>query len=96
MRNRPSHSDLLKMRSETKANVSPISGGKSVPQDAPVDPRDYFVGPGDLLALNIWSSAPVEHQLVVTPEATLLIPNVGVVGVKEQTLESVKENVARF
>ncbi len=87
--------ELLKMRSEAKTDLPQITG-KTVPLDSPVDPAEYYVGPGDLLALNIWSSAPIEHRLFVTPEAALLIPNVGVVDVRDQTLESVKRIVTRI
>jgi polysaccharide export outer membrane protein len=85
--------DLLKMRPETRTDVSQLTG-KSFPLDAPVEPSEYVVGPGDVFALNIWSSMPVEHQLTVTPEGTLLIPSVGVVDVKDRTLAAVKELVA--
>ncbi len=84
--------DLLKMRPETRPDVSQLTG-KTFPVDAPVNPSEYYVGPGDVLGLNIWSSMPVEHQLTVTPEATLLIPNVGVVDVRDETLEAVKKKV---
>lgn len=85
--------DLLKMRPETRTDVAQLTG-KSFPLDAPVDPAEYVIGPGDVFALNIWSSMPVEHQLTVTPEGTLLIPNVGVAQVQDQTLEQVKKTVA--
>jgi protein involved in polysaccharide export with SLBB domain len=67
----------------------------SVPLDAPVDPVEYVVGPGDVLALSIWSASPVDLQLTVTPEASLLIPNVGVVGANGLTLEQLKKKVAQ-
>ncbi len=86
--------DLLKLKSENRTDVSPLSQ-KSTPVDSPVDPAEYFVGPGDSFVLNIWSSAPVEYRITVTPEATLLIPNVGVVDVRDQTLQSVKKSVAK-
>lgn len=86
--------DLLKLKSEGKTDVAPLSQ-RSTPLDSPVDPAEYYVGPGDVFVLNIWSSMPVEHQITVTPEATLLIPNVGVVDVRDQTLQSVKKNVAK-
>ncbi len=84
--------DLLKMRPETRPDVAQYTG-KTFPLDAPVNPAEYYVGPGDVLGLNIWSSMPVEHQLTITPEATLLIPNVGVVDVRNETLEAVKKKV---
>ncbi len=86
--------DFFKLKSEGKTDASPLNQ-KSTPLDAPVDPAEYYVGPGDAFVLNIWSSAPVEYRITVTPEATLLIPNVGVVDVRDQTLQSVKKNVAR-
>ncbi len=64
-----------------------------VPLDAPVDPSEYVVGPGDVLALSIWSASPVDLQLTVTPEASLLIPNVGVVDVNGLTLDQLKKKV---
>ncbi|MBI5472965.1 MAG: SLBB domain-containing protein [Ignavibacteriae bacterium] len=82
------------MKSETK-DASTISVA-TVPVDAPVNPSEYFVGPGDVLALNIWSSAPQSLQLTVTPEATLLIPSVGAVDVADGTLEAVKKKVANL
>lgn len=90
----PSLQDLLKMRSEASADQSQLTI-KPTAVDAPVNPAEYYVGPGDVLALNIWSSMPVAHQLTVTPEGTLLIPNVGVVDVKERTLAEAKANVSR-
>ena len=65
----------------------------SVPLDAPVDPAEYVVGPGDVLALSIWSASPVDLQLTVTPEASLLIPNVGVVNANGLTLDQLKKKV---
>jgi len=93
--NTPSIQELLRMNTEPRPDPSQRIVS-AVPIDAPVNPVEYYVGPGDVLALNIWSSAPLERSLTVTPEGTLLIPNVGVVDVKEQTLEAVKKNVARL
>ena len=84
--------DLTRLRPEMKQEVPQMSE-KSVPMDSPVDPAEYVVGPGDVLVINIWSSAPVEHRLTVTPEGTLLIPSVGAAEVKGMTLEMVKKNV---
>ena len=84
--------DLTRLRPELKQEVPQMSE-KSVPMDSPLDPAEYVVGPGDVLAINIWSSAPVEHRLTVTPEGILLIPNVGAAEVKGMTLEMVKTNI---
>ncbi len=58
-----------------------------------MNPDEYHVGPGDGLVLDVWSSAPVEHQLRVTPEGYLLIPSVGAVAVQDLTLKEVREKI---
>jgi hypothetical protein len=52
--------DLLRMQSANKSEVADLSL-KSFAFDSPVEPAEYYVGPGDGFALNIWSSAPVQH-----------------------------------
>lgn len=85
--------DLFKLKSEPSPEATQLRA-QVVPLDAAVDPAQYYVGPGDVVVMNIWSSAPAVHQLTVTPEATLLIPNVGIVDLQDQTLESAKKKVA--
>lgn len=67
---------------------------KAVPMDSPLKPSEYYVGPNDVLMLNVWSSAPVQHEMTVTPEGSLLIPTVGEVSINGLTLEEVKQKVA--
>jgi polysaccharide export outer membrane protein len=85
--------DIFQYREDLKKKELTDIAGKSVPLDAPVNPEEYYVGPGDLLALNIWSSSPVGHQLTVTPEGTLLIPSIGLVNANGLTLAAVKKRV---
>jgi polysaccharide biosynthesis/export protein len=55
-----------------------------------VDPKDYFVGPSDVLAVGISSVSLATYTLVVTPEGTLIIPTVGEVSVANHTLAETK------
>jgi len=50
----------------------------------------YHLGPGDVLAINVWSPTPISHTLVVTPEGKLLIPYVGEVDVNHLLLSDAK------
>ncbi len=81
------------LRPALQPEISP-SVSSDVSMDGPVRPEEYFVGPNDLIAINIWSSAPREHKLTVTPEGTLLVPNVGPLGVTGETLARMKELVS--
>ena len=78
--------DLQSLKPGLAGKGAATTEGRQVPLDSPVDPDSYNVGPGDVLAVNIWSSAPVEHTLTVTPEGVLLIPAVGEVNLRGVTL----------
>ncbi|MFN0158927.1 MAG: polysaccharide biosynthesis/export family protein [Bacteroidota bacterium] len=84
--------DLTQLRSGAKSESSPFTG-KPVAMDAPVNPAEYSVGPGDVLAINVWSSAPKEHTVTVTPEGMMLIPNVGLIDVRGLVLQAAKEKI---
>lgn len=83
--------ELLLGKSDVSAAARQPIEFKGVPLDAPVKADEYTVGPGDVLMLHVWSSAPVENQLTVTPEGFLLIPNVGTLDVRNSTLAQVRE-----
>jgi protein involved in polysaccharide export with SLBB domain len=65
----------------------------SVALDAVVDPQQYFVGPSDVLAVNIWTVPPVTLSLAVTPEGSLIVPSVAELQVTGLTLARAKELV---
>jgi len=63
--------------------------------ESSIDPEHYFVGPSDMIAVNIWMSPSVSFSLTVTPEGTLIIPTIGEVKVADLTLAKVKETIVR-
>jgi protein involved in polysaccharide export with SLBB domain len=65
----------------------------SVALESTVDPDRYYVGPSDVISVNIWMSPPLSFSLPVTPEGTLIIPTIGEVKVANLPLSKVKELV---
>ncbi len=65
-----------------------------IPMDGPVDPESYYLGPGDVLEINILSEAPVTLPVSVSPEATLSIPLFGTIEVRGLTLAEAKKEIA--
>ncbi len=61
--------------------------------EATIDPARYFVGPSDVIAVNIWMSPSVNAMLTVTPEGTLIIPGVGEVKVSDMSLADAKVRI---
>ncbi len=67
---------------------------KATPLDGSVDPDIYRLGPNDLLSVNIWGRIPFEYKLAVTPEGTLVVPNVGILDVSGKTLNEAKHLIS--
>lgn len=70
-----------------------LSQPTGVAMESTVDPARYYVGPSDVIAVNIWMSPPVNFSLTVTPEGTLIIPTVGEVVVSDLTLADAKSKI---
>jgi len=69
-----------------------ISMPKEVYVEA-VDPKEYIVGPGDILFIVLWDELQINHSLKITPEGTILIPRIGSLMVSGKSLEEVKSQV---
>jgi protein involved in polysaccharide export with SLBB domain len=54
----------------------------------------YFVGPSDVLGINVWVTPPLIHTLPVTPEGTIILPTVGEIRVADRSLAEVKRSIA--
>ena len=89
---------LLERLAESEASAQTKTQAQTAQQpgvalESTVDPAKYYVGPSDVIAVNIWISPPVNLMLTVTPEGTLIIPTVGEVHVSDMLLARAKERV---
>lgn len=51
-------------------------------------PKDYVISAGDELLINVWGDSELNLQLKVSPEGTILVPNLGPVAVGGLTIEA--------
>ncbi|MBK9250007.1 MAG: SLBB domain-containing protein [Ignavibacteria bacterium] len=58
-----------------------------------IDPDTYLLGPGDIVTVFIGSLEPKLFDLLITPEARLVIPTIGVISVKGKTLAETEQIV---
>lgn len=56
-------------------------------------PKNYTLGPGDELFIDIWGAAETTYQLVISPEGSIQISNVGPIVVSGLTIEEAKERL---
>ena len=68
--------------------------GSTTPQAVPV-PRDYILGPGDSLRVQLYGDDNYEVELEVTTEGTINFPKIGPQSVAGLTFGEVKEAIER-
>ncbi len=54
-------------------------------------PQDYVLGPDDQLLIDIYGVSEVSYKLYVSPEGTILIPDVGAINVNGLTITQAKK-----
>lgn len=53
-------------------------------------PKNYVIGPGDEMIIDIWGSSEQTYQLMVSPEGAIRVPNLGPIYVNGLTVEQAK------
>lgn len=61
--------------------------------DRVVNSDEYHVGPGDRIAITVIGTTPESFDLTITPEATLVVPTVGVIDLNGLTLTEAKSRL---
>lgn len=89
--NRPARPDL----SETVFGRE-IFSGKSLSFEPDLNiptPQDYVLSAGDELLINVWGDSELNLKLKISPEGTLLIPNLGPVAVGGLSVEAAEARI---
>ena len=76
-----------------ETNALSIVQPSGIALESTIDPERYFVGPSDVIAVNIWMSPPLSFSLTVTPEGSLIVPTVGEIMLADQTLVNAKKKI---
>ncbi|MEO9805407.1 MAG: SLBB domain-containing protein [Reichenbachiella sp.] len=56
-------------------------------------PKNYVIGPGDEMVIDIWGASEQTYQLMASPEGSIRIPNLGPIYVSGLTVEQAKTKV---
>jgi protein involved in polysaccharide export with SLBB domain len=85
--------DLFGDREKSAVLPSAMAQPRGPALESTIAPESYFVGPSDVIAINVWTSPPLALQLTVTPEGTLIIPTVGEIRVADITLAAARQKI---
>lgn len=80
---------LMELEARSAARTVPL-----LPLEEPIDPKTYLLGPNDLLNVGIWGGTRLSYQVTVSPEGTLLVPEIGEFQVGGRVLAEVKQEIA--
>ncbi|MDT3739577.1 MAG: SLBB domain-containing protein [Candidatus Kapabacteria bacterium] len=61
-----------------------------------INPDSYYIGPGDMLSLQIFPFQTLPKNLVVSPDYSVLLPRIGEVMLKNLTLTQVRDTVNKL
>ena len=56
-------------------------------------PKNYVIGPGDELIIDIWGASEQTYQIMVSPEGSIRVPNLGPIYVSGLTVETAKSKI---
>jgi protein involved in polysaccharide export with SLBB domain len=73
-----------------------VQQGSLFPTDNVVSAEHYFIGPGDILLVQIVGPISGEYPFTVTPESTILLPRLGEVSLVGKTLAEAKREVQKL
>ena len=72
---------------QSSSNTSSMSNDKPFLIDKSISPKQYKVGPGDQIHINIISSNETfDYSIVISPTGELLIPSVGLINTNKLSL----------
>lgn len=84
---------ISKLKLDTLAfkNAMEVSKETFTLLEKAINANEYRVGPGDVFEFSVFTTEPINYTIKVTPENKILIPTVGLIDVKNQTLDKVYE-----
>ncbi|MFA6571358.1 MAG: SLBB domain-containing protein [Bacteroidota bacterium] len=94
--NNLSNESIFKDEASEKFGADKLIKGETIPVGNVIEPEFYRLGPGDILAIQNMSISVMQQYAIVTPENTLIIPRIGAISVKGQTLSQVRDTIMKL
>ncbi len=86
--------EFFKLQTKPDVSSSSMLEQDKMPVGNDVDTKYYYLGPGDILSLQILPILPIETPIAVSPDMTILLPRGGELSVRNMTLAQLKDTIS--
>lgn len=90
-----SSDELLKMELESQF-TDDVLRTESMPVGNLIDPELYFLGPDDILTIQIVPIMSNPRSIKLSPDMTIMIPRIGTINLRGLTLRQAQDSIAAF
>ncbi len=85
-------SEILDMQKQTSASASKLmSENSKYPITNSINAEKYSLGPNDVLGITVSPILPTENMVIISPDMTIIIPEIGQIDLREKTLAEAKQ-----
>jgi len=87
--------DLLQLELGSQLDNERLLQSESMPIGNMIDPNYYYIGPDDIISIQVLPSMPTPKTMFVSPDGSVLIPRLGVLNLKGMTLAQAKDTISK-
>ncbi|HRP01092.1 MAG TPA: SLBB domain-containing protein [Candidatus Kapabacteria bacterium] len=88
--------DLLQMDLSSQIDNDRLLKNDAMPIGNMINPDYYYIGPDDILSMQVLPSIPNPKLIYVSPDGSILIPRMGVLNIKGMTLSQAKDTINKI
>lgn len=87
--------DLLQLDMGGQLDNERSMQSETMPIGNMIDPNYYYIGPDDIISIQVLPSMPSPKIMYVSPDGSVLIPRLGVLNLKGMTLAQAKDTITK-
>ena len=87
--------DLLQFDLGSQLDGDRMMQANAMPVGNMIDPNYYYIGPDDVISIQVLPSMPTPKTMSVSPDGSVLIPRLGVLNLKGMTLAQAKDTITK-
>jgi protein involved in polysaccharide export with SLBB domain len=80
---------------QNKAQNELLLNKEQMPIGNSVEDKYYFIGPDDIISIQLLPSMPIEQLITISPENLIMIPRIGIIDLKGKTLLQAKDTILK-